>query len=219
MFEKRNIVEITCFLVSSEGVYRIVNDKKYEEQRYGRNKDTVINATYINSGDYRRKFDRITDLPELNRLLYKLSKKMLKHRSGTRYEDMYWIDPINLVIVAEEIQCSREESVIYSEEVAAKIKRYERLITLHSHPNSFPPSINDLNSNFFNHYDVGIVVCHDGKVFIYSSRQAINENYYLLTVEGYLRIGYNEYEAQIETLKDLQTKFDIMVEEVRNDNV
>lgn len=105
-----------------------MNDKKYEgksakspssledeEQRYGRNKDTVINATYINSGDYRRKFDRITDLPELNRLLYKLSKKMLKHRSGTRYEDMYWIDPINLAIVAGEIQCSREELVIYSE--------------------------------------------------------------------------------------------------------
>lgn len=41
----------------------------------------------------------------------------------------------------------------------------------------------------------------------------------MLTVEGHLRIGYNEYEAQIETLKDMQTKFDIMVGEVRNNNV
>lgn len=185
-----------------------------EQQRYGRNKDTVINHTYIDSGDYRKKFDRITDSPELNRLLYQLSKRMLKHRSGTRYEDMYWIDPINMTIIAEEIQCSREESVIYSESVIAKIKQYNSLITLHSHPNSFPPSINDLNSNFFNHYDVGIVVCHDGKIFLYSSQQEINENYYLITVEEYLKIGYNEYEAQIEALKELQTKFDIIVEEV-----
>ena len=28
-----------------------------EEQRYGRNKDTIIYRTYINSGDYRKKFD------------------------------------------------------------------------------------------------------------------------------------------------------------------
>ena len=47
-----------------------------EEQRYGRNKDTIINRTYINSGDYRKKFDRISSSPKLNRLLYQLSKKM-----------------------------------------------------------------------------------------------------------------------------------------------
>lgn len=31
-----------------------------EFQRYGRNKDTLINNTYIDSGEYRNKFNGIT---------------------------------------------------------------------------------------------------------------------------------------------------------------
>ena len=49
-----------------------------EGQRKGRNKATVINETYIESGEYRRKFDKITDSPELNRKLYQLAKQILR---------------------------------------------------------------------------------------------------------------------------------------------
>ena len=173
MEDKAFVAEAVKFLPSAED----------EEQRYGRNKDTVINHAYIDSGSYRRKFDKITELPELNRMLYQLSKKMLEHRSGTKYEDMYWIDPVGLSIVASETEDSSEESIEYSKGIISKISRYNNLITLHSHPNSFPPSINDLNSNYSNHYSVGIVACHDVKVFIYSSWQEINDKYYKLTVE------------------------------------
>ena len=77
--------------------------REIEEQRYGRNKDTIVNFSYIESGEYRRKFDSISDNIKLNRLLYQLAKKMLKHRSGTLYEDMYWIDIDTGEIVASEV--------------------------------------------------------------------------------------------------------------------
>ena len=38
-----------------------------EIQRYGRNKSTVVNQTYINGGQYRSKFDKISDDKLLNR--------------------------------------------------------------------------------------------------------------------------------------------------------
>lgn len=57
-------------------------DMPSEYQRYGRNKGTQINNTYINSGEYRKKFDGITDNSSINRLLYSKAKEMLKHRSG-----------------------------------------------------------------------------------------------------------------------------------------
>ena len=41
--------------------------EQIEQQRYGRNKDTIINHTYIESGEYRNKFDGISDDKELNR--------------------------------------------------------------------------------------------------------------------------------------------------------
>lgn len=189
-----------------------------EEQRYGRNKQTVINHTYINSGVYRRKFDMISASGKLNRLLYRLAKKMLEHRSGTKYEDMYWIDPESIMVVAEETESNSEEEIVYRESLIPKIRQYGNLVTIHSHPNSFPPSINDLNSNYSNHYSIGIVVCHDGRIFMYSSGQEINEDYYKLTVEEYLKSGYNEYEAQMHALTDLQSRFDILIKEVTDND-
>lgn len=202
-------IEEGCFLPRVED----------EGQRYGRNKDTAINHTYINSGSYRRKFDFISNSPDLNRLIFQLSKKMLEHKSGTKFEDMYWIDAAHRRVIAKETESCSEEQIVYSNSIRSKISKYENLITLHSHPNSYPPSINDLNSNFINHYGLGIVACHDGKIFKYASNQEIREDYYKMVVEKYLKKGYNEYEAQIEALKELVTKFDIMVKEVTEDGM
>ena len=60
-----------------------------EDQRYGRDKSTVVNKTYIESGEFRRKFDSIVDDPKIARILYSLAKEMLLHRSGTHIEDIY----------------------------------------------------------------------------------------------------------------------------------
>lgn len=209
MGDTRREIEADCFLPQTED----------EGQRYGRNKNTVINHAYINSGGYRRKFDFISNSSELNRLIFQLSKKMLQHRSGTKLEDMYWIDAVHQTVIAEETESCSEEQIVYSNSIRSKIQKYDNLITLHSHPNSYPPSINDLNSNFINHYGLGIVACHDGKIFKYASNQEIRVDYYKMVVEKYLKKGYNEYEAQIETLKELVTKFDIMVEEVTEDGM
>lgn len=84
-----------------------------EEQRIGRNKETIVNNAYINSGEYKRKYDFISNNKELSRILYKLAKDMLEHRSGTEYEDMYWIDLNTLNIVAKKsTQLSRRKSRI-----------------------------------------------------------------------------------------------------------
>ena len=37
---------------------------EFEEQRPGRNKETTINHTYIDSGEYKRKFDLVSDNKE-----------------------------------------------------------------------------------------------------------------------------------------------------------
>ena len=132
---------------------------------------------------------------------------------------MYWIDAAHQTVIAEETESCSEEQIVYSNSIRSKISKYDNLITLHSHPNSYPPSINDLNSNFINHYGLGIVACHDGKIFKYASNQEIREDYYKMVVEKYLKKGYNEYEAQVEALKELVTKFDIMVKEVTEDGM
>lgn len=53
---------------------KCIYTKEKEAQREGRNKETTINKSYIESGEYRKKFDLITNDRELNRLLYNCAK-------------------------------------------------------------------------------------------------------------------------------------------------
>lgn len=185
-----------------------------EQQRKGRNKETIVNSAYINSGEYKRKFDNIADNAELSRLLYKLAKNMLIHRSGTEFEDMYWIDLDEIRVIAEETNSLVKKRIIYSNKIIKKSQSCKNIIIIHSHPDSFPPSIADFNSNYDHNYVVGIVACHNGKLYMYSANERINEDYYKLVVEGFLKIGYNEEEAQIKALENLQINFYIKFKEV-----
>ena len=192
--------------------------RELEQQRKGRNKNTIIDYNYISSNRYRKKFDYISNDKKLNKLLYKIAKKMLLHRSGTEYEDMYWIDLLNGKIVCKITDSKYKKKILYTTTIKKMIKKSENLLTIHTHPDSFPPSIDDINSNYDHNYEIGIVICHDGRVYMYSAEERINVNYYKLTVEDYLKNGYNEDTAQIEALKEMQKKFSIYFKEVTEDD-
>jgi hypothetical protein len=191
--------------------------RETEEQRAGRNKETTINHTYISSGEYRKKFDSITENVELSRLLYQISKDMLLHRTGTVLEDMYWIDLDAIRVVAKEVNASIPKKIVYSEATKKTIKEYGNLLTIHTHPDSFPPSIDDINSNYDHSYIVGIVICHDGRIYMYSANERIHEDYYKLVVERFIKNGYNEDEAQVAALLKIQQNFDVDFKEVTAD--
>ena len=100
-----------------------------EKQRDGRNKDTIVNKNYIESGEYRKKFNNITNDKVLNRLLYNCAKEMLLHRSGTSYEDMYWIDPSSKKIIASETNQSYPGRIVYSRATQKSIKKYDNKVS------------------------------------------------------------------------------------------
>ncbi|MBR6617957.1 MAG: phage minor capsid protein [Oscillospiraceae bacterium] len=188
-----------------------------ENQRYGRNKNTLVDKTYIESGEYRRKFDSLTDVEETNRTLYAKAKEALKHRSGTVYEDMYWIDCDTGKVVACETESILERTVKYSSATKRKVNSYERkkLVALHTHPSSMPPSAADLNACFRHGYKAGYIACHDGKLFAYTADEAINERLYNMYIEANLKDGMSEYDAQIAALNELKRNYQIDFWEVR----
>lgn len=185
-----------------------------EQQRKGRNKSTTINHTYINSGEYRNKFDSLTADKSLNRIIYQKAKEMLKHRSGMLIEDMYWFDGDTGKIVASILNETIDEGIIYTSAVNKAIAGKDNLITVHTHPNSMPPSIADINSAVRNGYRFGVVLCHDGKVFKYSANEEVSECLYNMYISEFLRSGETEYSAQMKALVKLQDMYDINVGEV-----
>ena len=186
-----------------------------EQQREGRNKATAINHEYIKSGEYRRKFDRITDNPAVNRVLYQKSKEILAHRSGTKFEDMYWINADTGEVVASVLNEAQEERITYSKALIQKIKGQSRLITIHNHPGSMPPSIDDFNSNFRNGYLQGLVVCHDGTVYRYSSEEYVSPVLYKMYMGKYNKLGKQASDVQNMALLELCENRSMTFEVVR----
>lgn len=185
-----------------------------ENQRYGRNKLTTINNTYIESGEYRRKFDNMTDNSEVNRSLYNCAKTALKHCSGTAYEDMYWIDSEIGRILLSVTDSTDERAIIYTDKIKKAILSQQNVITLHTHPSSMPPSVSDFNSCFKNGYKKGFIACHNGKIFGYTANEEVNERIYNMYIESFLKEGFNEYDAQMKALNKLSQTYDISVWEV-----
>ena len=191
--------------------------KELENQRYGRNKDTLVNKTYIESGEYKKKFDSIDECANVQKTLYDKSKQMLKHRSGTTLEDMYWIDSRNGNVVAKEIDGQKERFVDYSVTTRKTVDSYRdrTLVVIHSHPSSMPPSVSDFNSCFQNKYKCGYIACHNGKVFAYTSDEIISSKLCDMYVLNFIEMGFTEYEAQIKALEKLQINHTISFWEVK----
>ncbi len=185
-----------------------------ENQRYGRNKDTLVNKTYIESGEYKRKFDNATENKEVNKTLYDCAKTALKHRSGTAFEDMYWIDSDTGKIILSVTDSTDERAIVYSDKIRNIIKNKKNIITIHTHPSSMPPSVSDLNSCYYNNYEKGFIACHNGKVFGYTADESVNERIYNMYIQSYIKKGYDEYDAQLLTLEKLSQSENIKIWEV-----
>lgn len=191
-----------------------VKDVALENQRYGRNKDTLVNKAYIESGEYRRKFDNATDNADVNKTLYECAKKALKHRSGTVYEDMYWIDGNTGKIILSITDSSDERTIVYTDKIRSALKNNDNIVTVHTHPSSMPPSIDDFNSCYNNGYSIGFIACHNGKLFKYSSQQAVRKTLYDLYVGDFLDEGLDEFDAQKKALEKISENHLIKFEEV-----
>ena len=189
-------------------------DESFEGQRYGRNKETQIDNTYIDSGEYRRKFDLISDNDLLNKRLYELAKKMLKHRAGTLLEDMYWITPDTAEVVASETNGAVKERVDYSDTTRRVVDSVKGLITIHTHPHSYPPSVDDFNSNFNHEYALGIICCHNGRIFVYNASEEIDKELYSAYIQKLKLEGKTEFEAQWTALELIRENSDINFKEV-----
>ena len=191
-------------------------DMQLEFQRYGRNKATLINNSYIDSGEYRKKFDNMSYDVSVSRVLYTKAKEMLKHRSGTLFEDMCWVDSKTGLVVASALNEQIEESIVYTEMLKKAIANQQNLITMHTHPNSMPPSASDFNSMFKHGYQSSFVLCHDGKIFQYLANEEVNERLYGLYIQRFMADGLSDYAAQLKALERLKENYDIDFWEVKS---
>ena len=93
----------------------------------------------------------------------------------------------------------------------------DSLVAIHNHPQGMPPSAADINAAANNKYKRGLVVGHNGRVFVYEVHDGfehIPPGIYNRTIGKYRKRGYNEYEAQLEAMSDLSRTYNFTLKEV-----
>lgn len=135
----------------------------------------AVNADmyYINSKEFAKKFDRITENKAVNETLLKCARDAIAHRNGTLYEDMYLINGNTGEIMAEQLNSECENGITYNDSIKAALVKAAAenipLIAFHSHPEGYPPSIEDFNKAYENNYSLGVVAGHNGQIYLYNA--------------------------------------------------
>lgn len=182
---------------------------------YGEDAATADMA-YINSEKFAKKFERITKNKLVNRTLLECSRKAIAHRNGTLYEDMYLINGISGEIMAEQLNSDYEKGITYNDGIKAAIVKAKveqiPLIAFHSHPEGYPPSIEDFNKAYDNNYSLGVVVGHNGQVYVYENSDNVVDNpndVQALIVSSYSR-GYDVDRAYKEAYAEVGLAYRIV---------
>lgn len=127
---------------------------------------------YIESEEYKAKFSSISDNPKLNRAIYERCKAAVTHQSGKYTEDLSVVDLQGNLIGATSSKVAYETQ--YSQKLRNAVLSAEpySLVSIHDHGTNVPPSGADFVSAGSKKYAFGIVACHDGRVYWYSSAKA-----------------------------------------------
>ena len=137
---------------------------------YGKNSLNVDSSqAFKNSLKEKLKF--ATDNNKASQSLQKCVDKMLLHRSGTLYEDMYIINFKTGYVLGKQINSKYPQGVVYNDSLKNAFKKSKDenipIITVHNHPEGYPPSIDDFNSALKNNTVCGFAIGHNGQVYKY----------------------------------------------------
>ena len=168
--------------------------EKEESKRKYKYKDTVVNASEIGSARYRRKFSDITGENKVSRSLWENALDMLDHRSGTKYEDLAFVDS-----KTEDAKINKNYDKEYTASPSKSMRKMLRdadantIIAIHNHPGSSAPSYSDIMACKDRKYKYGLVVCHDGTIYKYSvDEERFNAPRALSALDRLQRKGYTE---------------------------
>lgn len=74
--------------------WKVSRESEESKKKY-KYADTVVKKSLLTSSEYRKKFNQVSGNPKVNRRAWNISKDMLSHRSGTKFEDLAFINVVN----------------------------------------------------------------------------------------------------------------------------
>ena len=176
----------------ADELHDIILEQEEGKQGY-KYKNTIIDSSMIKSTEYRRRFGKISNNEKVNRSIWNCAKEILCHRSGTKFEDLAFVDSLT-----GKSQIRKDYDSDLTVNPSKKMMRMLQnakpytIIGVHNHPLSSAPSLADINVCLARRYKYGVVVCHNGAIYKYSvDADSFNESILVLALAKLEKEGYN----------------------------
>lgn len=135
-----------------------------------------IDRKQIASAEYQNKFNALGENKRITRSIRANAKKMLRHRSGTEYEDLVYINSkTGAVMVRDDYNVARQVKPSKAMKKMLKDTEDYTIIGIHNHPSSTTPSINDIQAAASGKYKYGLIAGHNGTIFKYTVNGEVNK--------------------------------------------
>lgn len=152
----------------------VVDEHESSKPKYDY-KQSVIDRKQIASKDYQNKFDNLGENKKVTRSIRAKSKEMLRHRSGSNYEDLAYIDTkTGKSYINKSYNASAKAKPNRAMNKVLKDADDYTIVGIHNHPNSTTPSISDIKAAVSRKYKYGLVVGHNGTIFKYTINGEVN---------------------------------------------
>ena len=190
---------------------QLIPESGITHKRKFKTAENTVNMDYIHSEQYRQKFSRLPFHKSVQDNIYENAKMLLKRRDGTYFEDICLFDSATGKMHLISYNHQTENEVHYSRKAERFVAEHPNtLIAMHNHGTNNPPTGSDFVSAGARKYKTGIVICHDGSVYIYcAGKKPFTRNLFDNSVDKYKKYGYNERESIINVLNDFSKQYGI----------
>ncbi|MGI6117826.1 MAG: minor capsid protein [Bilifractor sp.] len=202
---------------NSLGHERGITHKRIEKKDAWR-----IDRKYIQSNQYKRKFNGITGIKSVDDALHKYSKAALIHRDGTDKEDLFIISANSGDLLGKNTTSNESKGVAPNKSVVQAVSNnVGDTIGLHSHFDDTPPTGSDFEAAFKRRYKFGVVANANGDVYTYGcGDKYVSQRVIDATIEKYKKLLdkegkpiYSSYkEAHLAALNSLKEEWGIWYE-------
>ena len=181
------------------------------EETYGA--DAVrVDLDYVRSNEYRMKFHGITGSAVVDDRIAEQCRDILESRTGTYKETLVILDADKGSLLTKITDSPGDNQIVYDDKVLEAIQsarnRGHRLLSIHNHPEGYPPTADDCVSAYHRGYSFGVVCGHNGAVYTYEPSNAPLSN------DDCIRIHNNiAYQCQFENA--LAKRIDLWIEMMR----
>lgn len=176
-----------------------------KEESKNKYDNTVVNP-FVKTSDYRRLYNNLDESTAIQRVACEKAREILSHRSGTKYEDLTFIDTLTGKSLTRS-DYDVENEVLPSLKMRRMVMNAEphTIIAIHNHPGSSVPSITDLTSAYEKGYKYGLIACHNGYVMRYNVSSDFNEVIVDQILDKVSKSLYNSggTENRLETMLEL----------------